>query len=104
MVSAASGAVGSVVGQIARIKGARAVGIAGGPDKCRYVVEQLGFDACVDHRAPICPGRCRRGVRTRRAICRARHGLAPSIGLPVDGENLAASEHGCSSAMPQGSR
>lgn len=52
VVAAASGAVGSVVGQIARIKGARAVGIAGGADKCRYVVEELGFDACVDHRAP----------------------------------------------------
>ena len=45
VVSAASGAVGSAVGQIARIKGARASGIAGGPDKCRYVTEQLGFDA-----------------------------------------------------------
>jgi NADPH-dependent curcumin reductase CurA len=51
VVSAASGAVGSVVGQIARIKGARAVGIAGGPDKCKYVKDELGFDACVDHRA-----------------------------------------------------
>jgi NADPH-dependent curcumin reductase CurA len=50
-VAAASGAVGSVVGQIAKIKGCRAVGIAGGPDKCRFVVEELGFDACVDHRA-----------------------------------------------------
>src|SRR5262249_49457522 len=47
VVSAASGAVGSVVGQIARIKGACAVGIAGGPDKCRYVTEQLGFDGCI---------------------------------------------------------
>jgi NADPH-dependent curcumin reductase len=51
-VAAASGAVGSVVGQIAKIKGCRAIGIAGGPDKCRYVVEELGFDACIDHRAP----------------------------------------------------
>ena len=51
-VAAASGAVGAVVGQIARIKGARAVGIAGGPDKCRYVTGELGFDDCVDHRAP----------------------------------------------------
>ena len=52
VVAAASGAVGSVVGQIGRIKGARAVGIAGGPDKCRYVTEGLGFDACIDHKAP----------------------------------------------------
>jgi NADPH-dependent curcumin reductase CurA len=50
VVSAATGAVGSVVGQLARLRGARAVGIAGGPDKCRHAVEELGFDACVDHR------------------------------------------------------
>jgi len=52
VVSAASGAVGSVVGQMAKIKGSRAVGIAGGETKCRYVVEELGFDACIDYRAP----------------------------------------------------
>ncbi len=51
VVSAASGAVGSVVGQIAKIKGCRAVGIAGGSEKCRYVVSQLGFDACVDYKS-----------------------------------------------------
>ncbi|MBB5464731.1 hypothetical protein HDG32_000825 [Paraburkholderia sp. CI2] len=51
VVSAASGAVGSVVGQLAKAAGARAVGIAGGADKCRYVVETLGFDACVDYKA-----------------------------------------------------
>jgi hypothetical protein len=50
-VAAASGAVGSVVGQIAKIKGCRAVGIAGGAEKCRFVVDELGFDACVDHRS-----------------------------------------------------
>src|SRR3569833_1202274 len=52
VVAAASGAVGSAVGQIARIKGARAVGVAGGAEKCRFVVDELGFDACIDHRAP----------------------------------------------------
>lgn len=51
VVSAASGAVGSVVGQIAKIKGARAVGVAGGKAKCDYVVNELGFDACVDYKA-----------------------------------------------------
>jgi NADPH-dependent curcumin reductase len=51
VVAAASGAVGSVVGQIAKIKGCRAVGIAGGADKCGFVVKDLGFDACIDHRA-----------------------------------------------------
>jgi NADPH-dependent curcumin reductase len=50
VVSAASGAVGSVVGQLAKLGGARAVGVAGGPEKCRYVVEELGFDGCVDYR------------------------------------------------------
>ncbi len=57
VVAAASGAVGSVVGQIAKIKGCRAVGIAGGADKCRYVVEELGFDACIDHRSTDLPAR-----------------------------------------------
>src|SRR6185437_6731216 len=64
LVSAASGAVGSVVGQLAKIHGCRAVGIAGGKAKCDYVVNELGFDACVDHRAgnlyddlyAACPG------------------------------------------------
>jgi NADPH-dependent curcumin reductase len=55
VVSAASGAVGSVVGQIAKIKGCRVVGVAGGAAKCDYVVDTLGFDACVDHRAPGLP-------------------------------------------------
>ncbi|MBC2858094.1 NADP-dependent oxidoreductase [Stappia sp. 28M-7] len=64
VVSAASGAVGSIVGQIARIKGCRAVGIAGGPEKCRALVEEDGFDAAVDYKAgnltadlaAACPG------------------------------------------------
>lgn len=51
VVSGAAGAVGSVVGQLAKLRGCRAVGIAGGPDKCRFVVEQLGFDACLDYKA-----------------------------------------------------
>ncbi len=51
VVAAASGAVGSAVGQIARIKGLRVVGIAGGPEKCRYVKEELKFDACIDYKA-----------------------------------------------------
>jgi NADPH-dependent curcumin reductase CurA len=50
LVSAASGAVGSVVGQLAKAMGCRAIGIAGGPEKCAYVTGELGFDACVDHR------------------------------------------------------
>ena len=66
VVAAASGAVGSVVGQIAKIKGCTVVGIAGGEDKCRYVVDELGFDGCVDHRADDLPGRlaaaCPKGI------------------------------------------
>ena len=50
LVSAASGAVGSVVGQLAKMAGCRAIGIAGGPEKCAYVRDELGFDACLDHR------------------------------------------------------
>jgi NADPH-dependent curcumin reductase CurA len=64
VISAASGAVGSVVGQLARIAGCRAVGIAGGVRKCDYVVKELGFDACIDYKAgnlyrdlkEACPG------------------------------------------------
>jgi NADPH-dependent curcumin reductase CurA len=55
VVAAASGAVGSVVGQIAKLKGCRAVGIAGGADKCRFVVDELGFDACIDRRSADLP-------------------------------------------------
>ncbi len=51
VISGAAGAVGGVVGQIARIKGCRVVGIAGGADKCKYVVEELGFDACIDYKS-----------------------------------------------------
>jgi NADPH-dependent curcumin reductase len=52
VVAAATGAVGAVVGQIAKLKGARVIGIAGGPAKCRHAVEDLGFDACLDRREP----------------------------------------------------
>jgi NADPH-dependent curcumin reductase CurA len=66
VVAAASGAVGSAVGQIARIKGARAVGIAGGKDKCEFVKNELGFDHCVDHRDPDLTARlkdaCPKGI------------------------------------------
>ncbi|WP_296223686.1 NADP-dependent oxidoreductase [Ralstonia sp. UBA689] len=52
VVAAATGAVGAVVGQLAKLKGARVIGIAGGADKCRYAVETLGFDVCLDRREP----------------------------------------------------
>jgi NADPH-dependent curcumin reductase len=66
VVAAASGAVGSAVGQIAKIKGARAVGIAGGKEKCDYVKSELGFDECLDHRDPDLAARlkdaCAKGI------------------------------------------
>ncbi len=66
VVSAAAGATGSVAGQIAKIAGARVVGIAGGPEKCRAVVEDFGFDACIDYREGGLPAalktHCPRGV------------------------------------------
>ena len=52
LVSAATGAVGSVVGQLAKLAGARPVGIAGGKEKCAYAVKELGYDVCVDHKSP----------------------------------------------------
>jgi len=55
VVSAASGAVGSVVGQLAKSRDCRVVGVAGGREKCDFVVKELGFDACVDHRQPNLP-------------------------------------------------
>src|SRR6266581_566875 len=57
VVAAASGPVGSLVGQLAQLAGARAVGIAGGPQKCAFVNDELRFDAAVDHRAADFPAR-----------------------------------------------
>lgn len=66
VVSAATGAVGSLVGQLAKLKGCRAIGIAGGQAKCDYAVKQLGYDLCLDHRANDLPGRlanaCPQGI------------------------------------------
>ncbi len=66
VVSGAAGAVGQTVGQLAKIKGCRAVGIAGGPAKCEWVVNELGFDACIDYKAgPVKDGlkaHCPKGV------------------------------------------
>ena len=66
VVAAATGAVGSVVGQLARVKGCRAVGVAGGREKCEYALKTLGFDECLDHREPELPRRlaaaCPQGI------------------------------------------
>jgi len=60
LVSAAAGSVGSIVGQIGRIRGARVVGVAGGAEKCAWVVQELGFDACIDYKNQDVPGELRR--------------------------------------------
>ncbi len=60
VVSGAAGAVGSVAGQIAKLKGARAIGIAGGADKCGWIVDELGFDAAIDYKAEDVPGALRK--------------------------------------------
>jgi NADPH-dependent curcumin reductase CurA len=73
VVSAASGAVGSVVGQLGKLHGCRVVGIAGGAQKCAYVVDELGFDACVDYKA----GRLADDLRN-----------ACPLGIDVDFENV----------------
>ena len=66
VVSGAAGAVGQTVGQLAKVKGCRVVGIAGGPDKCKWVVDELGFDACIDYKSgPVKDGlkaHCPKGV------------------------------------------
>jgi NADPH-dependent curcumin reductase CurA len=66
VVSGAAGAVGGLVGQIAKVKGARVVGIAGGPEKCAMVVDELGFDACIDYKAGDVPAglkeHCPKGI------------------------------------------
>jgi NADPH-dependent curcumin reductase len=66
VVSAASGAVGSIVGQLAKSRGCRAVGVAGSPEKCRYVIEELGFDACINYKTdelvPALAAACPAGV------------------------------------------
>ena len=65
VVSGAAGAVGSVVGQIAKIKGCRVIGIAGGAEKCRWLVEELGFDAAIDYKAQDVRARPARGTRPK---------------------------------------
>lgn len=80
VVSAAAGAVGSVAGQIAKIKGARVVGIAGGPEKCRVLTEELGFDAAVDY---------------KRADWREQLGAATPNGIDVNFENVGGAVMDC---------
>ena len=80
LVSAATGAVGSVVGQLAKLAGARTVGIAGGPEKCAYAVKELGYDACVDHKSPNFARRAEGGAaeRDRRPVRECRRRAVPA--------------------------
>jgi NADPH-dependent curcumin reductase CurA len=82
VVSAASGAVGGVVGQLAKIAGCRAIGIAGGAEKCAYVVDELGFDGCLDYRAIT-----RDGVLDEREFARQLKAAAPD-GVDGNFENV----------------
>ena len=78
MVSAAAGATGSVAGQIAKIAGARVVGIAGGPEKCRAVVEDFGFDACIDYKNDDLRGGAQRALPPpRQRLLRQRRRADP---------------------------
>ena len=61
-MSGAAGATGSVVGQIAKIKGCRVVGIAGGAEKCRWVIDDLGFDACINYKTDDVSARLKRAL------------------------------------------
>ena len=63
VVGSASGAVGAISGQLAKLGGCRVVGMAGGADKCRYVVDELGFDRCLDRSSPTSPAACARRAR-----------------------------------------
>ena len=85
LVSAAASGVGSIAGQIAKMQGARVIGIAGSAEKCAWVVDELGFDACIDYKTEdvaarlkeLAPEGCRRVLRQRRRRA-ARHGAAPA--------------------------
>lgn len=74
LVSAATGAVGAVVGQLVKLAGARPVGIAGGPEKCAFAVSELGYDACVDHRDPDF------AARLKEAVPQGINGLFENVG------------------------
>jgi NADPH-dependent curcumin reductase len=87
VVSAASGAVGSVVGQLAKSRGCRAVGIAGGSEKCNYVTGELGFDACVDYKAHRDPESLYRALKE--ATPDGVDGCFENVGGPVLDATLA---------------
>ncbi len=114
VLAAATGAVGSVVGQIAKLKGCRVVGMAGGPQKCAWAIEELGFDACIDHRkedldarlAEACPSGIdvyfeSVGGKILRAVLPQlnTHARVPVCGLIAHYQGDAAAEAGGSAAQ-----
>ena len=111
VVSGAAGAVGGVVGQIAKLKGCRVVGIAGGAEKCRYVVEELGFDAAIDYKAEDvaaglrehCPEGDRRLLRQRRRRDPRRRARAPGASRARGHlrRDLAVQRHRCGAGPVQ---
>ena len=104
LVSAATGAVGSVVGQLAKLAGARAVGIAGGAAKCAYAVRELGYDACVDHRSLRFPEDLKDALLTGSTGC-SRMSAANRSGRPSSGSTtFAASLSAASSPLMKASR
>ncbi len=93
VVSAASGAVGSALGALARQRGCRAVGIAGGPDKCRYVTEELGFDACVDYKEHQDAGSLSKAIK--QACPQGIDGYFENVGgMVMDAAMLRMNAHG----------
>jgi NADPH-dependent curcumin reductase CurA len=74
VVTAATGAVGSVVGQLAKLAGARTIGVAGGPEKCAYARDELGYEACVDHRSPNF------AAQMKEALAKGVDGLFENVG------------------------
>ncbi len=81
VVSAASGAVGGAVGQLTKARGARIVGLAGGPDKCRYVIDELGFDDCIDYKQ--CPDVKSISAALKEACPKGIDGYFENVGGPI---------------------
>ena len=98
VVSGAAGATGSVVGQIAKIKGCRAIGIAGGPEKCRWLVEEAGFDGAIDYKAEDVPARLRESV-PRASTSSSTMSAAPSSTQRWRGSRCAAASC-CAAGSP----
>jgi len=102
VVSAAAGATGSVAGQIAKIAGARVVGIAGGPEKCRAVVEDFGFDACIDYKNDDPRRRAERALpQAGQCLLRQRRRTGPQRGAGPAGHERSGGALRCHLQLPE---